>query len=112
MYICILVFFIDEVSCVCMYISVSLFMVNILCISWFVFNIFQKNNEIEKFKLQGIELEDQRKKILKELEEQQLVCSQEADEYSKKNKEISKILDQLRAGKGKVISLNITLYIL
>ncbi|XP_078335356.1 coiled-coil domain-containing protein 63-like isoform X2 [Crassostrea virginica] len=60
--------------------------------------IEEKNNEIEKFKLQGIELEDQRKKILKELEEQQLVCSQEADDYSKKNKEISKILDQLRAG--------------
>lgn len=67
---------------------------------------FQKNNEIEKFKLQGIELEDQRKKILKELEEQQLVCSQEADDYSKKNKEISKILDQLRAGTHKVTDLN------
>ena len=56
--------------------------------------------------MQGIELEDQRKKILKELEEQQLVCSQEADDYSKKNKEISKILDQLRAGTLEVTDLN------
>ncbi|KAK3087593.1 hypothetical protein FSP39_007948 [Pinctada imbricata] len=56
------------------------------------------NNEIEKFKLQGIELEDQRKKILKELEDKQTVCSRDADDYEQKNKEISKILDQLRAG--------------
>lgn len=55
-------------------------------------------NEIEKFKLQGIELEDQRKKILKELEEKQSVCSKDADEYEKKHTEISKILDQLRKG--------------
>lgn len=55
-------------------------------------------NEIEKFKLQGIELEDQRKKILKELEDKQAGSSKEADEYEQKNKEISKILDQLRAG--------------
>ncbi|XP_063410903.1 outer dynein arm-docking complex subunit 1-like [Mytilus trossulus] len=55
-------------------------------------------NEIEKFKLTGIELEDKRKKILKELEDQQASSSKEADEYEQKNKEISKILDQLRAG--------------
>ena len=55
--------------------------------------------EIEKFKLQGIELEDQRKRILKELEDKQTVSSRDADEYEKKHTEISKILDQLRKGR-------------
>jgi len=60
--------------------------------------IFKIKNEIEKFKLQGIELEDQRKRILGELEEKQTVASQEADEYEKKCTEISKIIDQLKQG--------------
>ena len=64
---------------------------------YFVF-LLQIKNEIEKFKLQGIELEDQRKKILKELEDKQSVSSRDADEYEKKHTEISKILDQLRKG--------------
>jgi len=50
--------------------------------------------------LQGIELEDQRKKILKELEEKQNASASDADEFEQKNKEISKILDQLRAGES------------
>ena len=54
--------------------------------------------EIEKFKLQGIELEDQRKRILKELEDKQSIASRDGDEYEKKHTEISKILDQLRKG--------------
>lgn len=61
-------------------------------------NIQEIKNEIEKFQLQGIELEDQRKRILKELEDKQTVCSKEADEYEKKHTEISKIIDQLRRG--------------
>lgn len=63
-----------------------------------LFSCSQIKNEIEKFKLQGIELEDQRKRILKELEDKQTVCSKEADEYEKKHTEISKIIDQLRRG--------------
>ncbi|XP_067659008.1 coiled-coil domain-containing protein 63-like [Haliotis asinina] len=55
-------------------------------------------DEIEKFKAEGIELETQRKHILKNLEEKQNEASQEADENEQKYKEVSKILDQLKAG--------------
>lgn len=55
-------------------------------------------NEIEKFKNQGIELEAQRQVILGQLEEKQDKASKEADEYEEKHKEVSKILDQLKAG--------------
>ena len=51
------------------------------------------------FKLQGTALEEQRKKILKELEEKQISSSKDADESQKKHTEISKIIDQLRRGK-------------
>lgn len=68
------------------------------------FFYFQIKDEIEKFKLQGIELEDQRKRILKELEEKQSVATKNADEYEKKHTEISKILDQLRKGKGHFVN--------
>ncbi|XP_013064556.2 coiled-coil domain-containing protein 63-like [Biomphalaria glabrata] len=54
--------------------------------------------EIENFKKQGIELESQRKQILRSLEEKQTKASREADEYEQKHKEVSKILDQLKAG--------------
>ncbi|XP_041377730.1 coiled-coil domain-containing protein 63-like isoform X2 [Gigantopelta aegis] len=56
------------------------------------------HEEIEKFKAQGIELETQRKHILKNLEEKQNKASAEADEFEMKYKEVSKILDQLKAG--------------
>ncbi|XP_021350085.1 coiled-coil domain-containing protein 63-like isoform X3 [Mizuhopecten yessoensis] len=62
------------------------------------------NNEIEKFKLQGIELEDQRKKILKELEEQSNEAAETGDTADGKNKGITKILDQLRAGISSLFS--------
>ncbi|XP_060071331.1 coiled-coil domain-containing protein 63-like [Ylistrum balloti] len=62
------------------------------------------NNEIEKFKLQGIELEDQRKKILKELEEQSNTAAANGDAADGKNKGITKILDQLRAGISSLFS--------
>ncbi|XP_013397891.1 coiled-coil domain-containing protein 63-like [Lingula anatina] len=55
-------------------------------------------NEIEKFKAQGIEMEKQRKIILKQLEERQAAASKSADEYDEKYKGTSKILDQLKAG--------------
>ena len=60
----------------------------------------QIKNEIEKFKEQGIALEEQRKVILKQLEEKQNVAHKEADEYEQKHKEVAKILDQLKAGNG------------
>lgn len=61
-------------------------------------NTFQIKNEIEKFKDQGIELEEQRKVILKQLEEKEASASHDADEYEQKYKEVAKILDQLKAG--------------
>ena len=45
-------------------------------------------------------MEDKRKRILEELEKKQSVATSKADEYEQKNKEISKILDQLRAGEN------------
>ncbi|CAL1535497.1 unnamed protein product [Lymnaea stagnalis] len=54
--------------------------------------------EIQKFKEQGIQLESQRKQILKNLENQQIKATREADEYEQKHKEVAKILDQLKAG--------------
>ena len=58
----------------------------------------QIKDEIEKFKEQGIELEEQRQVILKQLEEKQNAAQKEADEYEQKHKEVAKILDQLKAG--------------
>ena len=60
--------------------------------------ILQIKSEIENFKSQGVELEEQRKAILKTLDEKQSLASQKADEFDQKHKEVSKILDQLRAG--------------
>lgn len=60
--------------------------------------IFAIQLDIENFKDQGIELESQRKVILKNLEEKQSRATQDADEYEQKYKEVSKILDQLKAG--------------
>ena len=60
--------------------------------------ITQIQLDIENFKDQGIELESQRKVILKNLEDRQSKATQEADEYEQKYKEVSKILDQLKAG--------------
>ena len=54
--------------------------------------------DIENFKDQGIELESQRKVILKNLEDRQSKATADADEYEQKYKEVSKILDQLKAG--------------
>ncbi|XP_050412096.1 coiled-coil domain-containing protein 63 [Patella vulgata] len=56
------------------------------------------HDDINKFKAQGIDMETQRKYILKTLEEKQLLASKEADFNEQKLKEVSKILDQLKAG--------------
>jgi len=60
--------------------------------------IFAIQLDIENFKDQGIELESQRKVILKNLEDRQSKATADADEYEQKYKEVSKILDQLKAG--------------
>jgi Zn-dependent oligopeptidase len=54
--------------------------------------------EIEKFQAQGVELEEQRKAILKKLDQKQSHAAEKANEHDQKHKEVSKILDQLRAG--------------
>ena len=59
----------------------------------------QKKEEIERFKAQGVELEEQRQSILKGLEEKQAAASKMADEFKEKYRGIMKITDQLRAGK-------------
>lgn len=43
-------------------------------------------------------MEEERKKILKSLEERQTSASKDADEYESKLKSVNKILDQLKAG--------------
>ena len=53
---------------------------------------------MENFEEQGVELEAQRKSILKHLEDKQTYASKLADEYDEKYKSVMKILDQLRAG--------------
>ena len=58
----------------------------------------QINDEIAAFKDQGMEMEAQRKVILKQLEDKQVKASKEADDYEVKVKSVNKILDQLRAG--------------
>ncbi|XP_074654306.1 outer dynein arm-docking complex subunit 1-like [Tubulanus polymorphus] len=54
--------------------------------------------EISKFKQQGADMEEERKRILKKLSEKQEKSSKEADEHDSRFTAISKILDQLRAG--------------
>uniref|UniRef100_A0A0B7B968 ODAD1 central coiled coil region domain-containing protein n=1 Tax=Arion vulgaris TaxID=1028688 RepID=A0A0B7B968_9EUPU len=60
-------------------------------------DIIEIQKEIENFKKQGIELEIQRKQILKGLELRQTKAAQQADEYGQKHREVSKILDQLKS---------------
>ena len=51
------------------------------------------------FEKQGIEIEEQRKRILKELEQKYRNANQLSDEYEEKIKANKKILDQCRIGK-------------
>jgi len=60
--------------------------------------IMDIEHEIEKFKATGVELEDQRETILKDLEVKQNAASTQADEQDEKHKGVMKILDQLKAG--------------
>ena len=58
---------------------------------------------MERFKEQGVELEVQRQSILKDLEEKQTDASKYADDFNEKYTGVMKIIDQLRAGKLRVI---------
>ena len=64
---------------------------------------WQKKEEMERFKEQGVELEVQRQSILKDLEEKQTDASKYADDFNEKYTGVMKIIDQLRAGKLKVM---------
>jgi len=55
-------------------------------------------HDIDNFESQGVELESQRRVILKDLEERQNKSSKSADEADEKLTGVKKILDQLKAG--------------
>ncbi len=61
--------------------------------------MIQIKTDIRQFEKQGIEMEEQRKRILRELEQKYRNATQLADEYEEKIKENKKILDQSRIGK-------------
>ena len=54
---------------------------------------------MKQFEKQGIEMEEQRKNILKELEQKHRNASKLFEEYDEKTKANKKILDQCRIGK-------------
>ena len=60
--------------------------------------VLQIQEDMKTFTEQGIEMEEQRKTILKELEEQQTTAVKEKGEYSEKHAGVMKIIDQLKAG--------------
>ena len=70
--------------------------------------LLQKKDEIEMFKAQGVQLEEERQDILKRLEMKQERASRYADEYNEKHTAVMKILDQLRAGACKQHNLHKT----
>ena len=53
---------------------------------------------MRKFEAQGVELEEQRRQILKNLEDKQAAASKDANDFDEKHKSVAKILDQLNAG--------------
>ncbi|XP_078682326.1 coiled-coil domain-containing protein 63-like isoform X2 [Branchiostoma floridae x Branchiostoma belcheri] len=54
-------------------------------------------DEIAKFKAQGIEMEKQRKEIMKDLEAKATSSTQQADQHEAQQKSTNKILEQLKA---------------
>ena len=60
----------------------------------------QIRDEIEKFKRQGIELEEQRKEIQKTLDDRVGLAMTNTTEYEEKLKSVNKIMDQLKAGES------------
>lgn len=55
-------------------------------------------SDIRQFEKQGIQMEEQRKQILKELQLKHQNASKQAEEYEEKIKSNKKILDQTRIG--------------
>lgn len=53
-----------------------------------------------QFQSQGVEMESQRKGILRDLENRQEDSSGVANEYDTRHTAVSKILDQLKAGRN------------
>lgn len=66
--------------------------------------IAQINLDIKRFKDQGVEMESQRKAILKQLEDQQFKAAKEAQKYEEQLRSVNKILDQLKAGVDSLFS--------
>ena len=60
--------------------------------------LVQIKDEMDQFQSQGVEMESQRKGILRDLENRQEDASKVANEYDTRHTAVSKILDQLKAG--------------
>lgn len=56
------------------------------------------HDNIERFQSEGVDMEDERQTILKQLEDKQHKASKQGSEYDEKHKEVNKMLDQLKAG--------------
>lgn len=56
------------------------------------------NADIEKFKSEGVDMESQRKAILKDLEDKLNVATEESEQYDSQSKQTKKILEQLKQG--------------
>lgn len=61
--------------------------------------IIQINQDIEKFRLEGIQQEQDHKASLGQVEEQQKEAESQALEYEAQVKDINKILDQIKTGR-------------
>lgn len=59
---------------------------------------FQVNADIEKFKSEGVDMETQRKNIMKGLEDQQNLSADKQEQFESQYKQTKKILEQLKSG--------------
>lgn len=65
----------------------------------------QSKAEIDKFKSEAVEMDSQRKTILKHMEEQLATATEQADNFDAQSKQSKKIIEQLKSGKKKKPSL-------
>lgn len=56
------------------------------------------NREIQHFRSQGVQLEDERKRLLEEIEHKEFRARRTADEHDERTRTTRKILDQCRTG--------------
>ena len=61
--------------------------------------ISQIKDDIEKFKLQGVEMEEKRKSILRSLETELVSVNEQATAFEARFTAATKVLDQLKSGK-------------